>query len=125
MSLFLGLSAGSTGVGISSADPEQCAIRSGDLHPLVATRPPADPDVEAARRQPTRVGNGIRNCVGNGSRKQAPWDSAIARVPQPLEADAAVGTKSGARSLWPAMGLITGLFCKSAQEQRGELRCNF
>ena len=116
MPLFFGISEVSTGPGVSGADPEYSGIRSGDLHPLVATRRPGGPENMSAGRRPISVGKGKRSRGGNGARKQAPRDFSVARVPQSFETDAAVGAKSGARGLWPAMGLFTGFFCQSRPE---------
>ena len=46
----------------------------------------------------------------------------VARLSQLFEADAAVGTERGARSLYSAMGLLTGVLCALGKKQRGELR---
>ena len=45
----------------------------------------------------------------------------LARLSQLYEADAAVGTERGARSLYSAMGLLTGVLCALGKEQRGRL----
>ena len=46
----------------------------------------------------------------------------VACLSQLFEADAAVGAKRGARSLYSAMGLLTGVLCALGKEQRGKLR---
>ena len=50
----------------------------------------------------------------------------LARLSQLFEADAAVGTERGARSLYSAMGLLTGVLCALGKEQRGNFAgtCN-
>ena len=72
---------------------------------------PVGPDLKDAGWQRARLGNGIRNWLGVGPRRQEQGRSAVARLPQLFEADAAVGTERGARSLWSAMGLRPGVLC--------------
>ena len=81
-----------------------------------------DPSLDDAGWQFTRLGNGIRSCLGAGPRKKEWRRSAIARLSQLFEADTAVGAKRGVRSLYSAMELLTGVLCALGKEQRGKLR---
>ena len=62
------------------------------------------PDLKDAGWKRARLGNRIRNWLGVGPRRQEQGCAAVARLPQLFEADAAVGTERGARSLWLGNG---------------------
>src|SRR5271165_5806256 len=117
MSLFFVISEVATRRGLSGSDPEHRGILSSDLYPLVAPWHPVGPDLKDAGWECARFGNGIRNCLGVEPRGQEQGCTAVARLPQLFEADAAVGTERGARSLWPAMGLRPGVVCTLGNEQ--------
>src|SRR5271166_4734870 len=101
MSLFFGTPEVATGRGLSGSDPEHRGIRSSDLYPLVAPWHPVGPDLKDAGWERARFGNGIRNWLGVGPRRQEQRCAAVARLPQLFEADAAVGTERGGRSRRP------------------------
>src|SRR5580693_6948873 len=89
---------------------------------MVAARRLVGLNLKDAGWERTRLGNGIRNWLGLGPGRQEQGCAAVARLSQLFEADAAVGTERGARSLWPAMGLRPGVLCTLGDKQRGELR---
>src|SRR5262249_52480618 len=92
------------------------------LYPLVTPWRAIGPDLKDAGWKRAGLGNRIRNWLGVGPCRQEQGCAAAARLPQLFEADAAVGTKRGTRSLWPAMGLRPGVLCTLGGEQRGGLR---
>ena len=65
---------------------------------------PVGPDLKDAGWKRARLGNGLRNWLGVGPRRQEQGRAAVARLSQLFEADAAVGTERGARSLWLGNG---------------------
>ena len=58
----------------------------------------------------SQLRNGIRGSLGAGPREEEQRPSALACLSQLFEADASVGAERGARSLYPAMGLLAGVF---------------
>jgi serine/threonine protein kinase len=119
MSLFFGLSKTRNGSRLPGKDPQYRGIRSSDFYPLVASWQPVGSDLNDARWERSCLRNGLRNCLGVGPGRQKQRCAAVASLPQLLEADAAVGTERGSRSVWSAMGLRPGVLCALGDERRG------
>src|SRR5271165_1734681 len=122
MSLFFVISEVATRRGLSGSDPEHRGILSSDLYPLVAPWHPVGPNLKDAGWECARFGNGIRNCLGVEPRRQEQGCTAVARLSQLFEADAAVGTERRTRRFYSTMGRLTGVLCALGDEQRWELR---
>src|SRR5271157_4324019 len=119
MSLFFGPSKTWNGGWLPTNDPQHRGIRSSDFHPLVASWQPVGSGLKDARWERSCLRNGLRNCLGVGPGRQKQRCAAVARLPELFEADAAVGTERGSRSLWFAMGPRPGVLCALGDEPRG------